>query len=244
MGAQPGLLRQAPGPEAGVERGPASSPAAPAPQAPPPAPTPPDRAAPRSAPPPPPHSRLDDAQALVTGTLFVALGLVLFRHAGLVTGGTAGIAFLAHYALGVPFGAAFFLVNLPFYVLAWRRMGARFTLKTFAAVALLSATAELLPRWIVLQSVHPLFAALLMGAGMLMLFRHRASLGGLNVLVLWLQERRGWRAGHVQLGLDSLVLLASLPWLTPPQLALSVAGAAALNFAIAMNHRPGRYLAM
>ena len=239
MGAHPGLLRPAPGPEAGAGRRPATLPA----------PTPPDRAvAPRAAPPPPPHSRLDDAQALVTGTLFVALGLVLFRHAGLVTGGTAGIAFLAHYALGVPFGAAFFLVNLPFYVLAWRRMGARFTLKTFAAVALLSAAAELLPRWIVLQSVHPLFAALggglLMGAGMLMLFRHRASLGGLNVLVLWLQERHGWRAGHVQLGLDSLVLLASWPWLTPLQLALSVAGAAALNFAIAMNHRPGRYLAM
>lgn len=203
---------------------------------------------PREAPAPPPHSRLDDAQALVTGTLFVALGLALFRHAGLVTGGTAGIAFLAHYALGWPFGLAFFLVNGPFYLLAWRRMGARFTLKTFAAVALLSATAEVLPHLLVLQSVHPLFAALggglLMGAGMLMLFRHRASLGGLNVLVLWLQERHGWRAGHVQLGLDSVVLLASLPFLTPLQLALSIAGAAALNFAIAMNHRPGRYLAM
>jgi uncharacterized membrane-anchored protein YitT (DUF2179 family) len=198
--------------------------------------------------PAPQHSGLDDVQALLTGTLFVALGLTLFRHAGLVTGGTAGIAFVAHYATGVPFGAAFFLINLPFYVLAWKRMGARFTLKTFAAVALLSAAAEWLPRWLVLQSVHPLFAALggglLMGAGMLMLFRHHASLGGLNVLVLWLQERRGWRAGHLQMGLDGLVLLASLPWLTPWQLGLSIAGAAALNFAIAVNHRPGRYLAM
>ena len=33
----------------------------------------------------------------------------------------------------------FFAVNLPFYWLGWRRMGARFTLKTFAAVALLSS---------------------------------------------------------------------------------------------------------
>lgn len=209
-----------------------------------PAPAPASTAAPTPA----PHSAIDDVQALVTGTLFVALGLTLFRHAGLVTGGTAGLAFVAHYAWGVPFGVAFFLINLPFYVLAWRRMGARFTLKTFAAVALLSATAEALPHLLVLQAVQPLFAALggglLMGAGMLMLFRHHASLGGLNVLVLWLQERRGWRAGHVQLGLDCLVLLASLPWLTGLQLALSVAGAAALNFAIALNHRPGRYLAV
>ena len=47
---------------------------------------------------PPPHTALDDAQALLTGTLFVSLGLALFRHAGLVTGGTAGLAFVAHYA--------------------------------------------------------------------------------------------------------------------------------------------------
>ena len=147
------------------------------------------------------HSLFDDAQALLTGTLFVALGLTLFRHAGLVTGGTAGIAFVLHYATGVAFGTAFFVINLPFYALAWQRMGRRFTVKTFMAVALLSVLAEWVPRWLQLQAVQPVFAAvgggLLMGAGFLILFRHRASLGGLNVLVLWLQDRFGWRAGKV-----------------------------------------------
>ena len=191
------------------------------------------------------HSLFDDAQALVTGTIFVALGLALFRHAGLVTGGTAGLAFIAHYATGVPFGAVFFTINLPFYAMAWQRMGRRFTLKTFAAVALLSASTELLPALLTLQQVHPAFAALggglLMGAGMLILFRHHASLGGFNVLVLWLQKLRGWRAGHVQLAIDVAVLLAATPWLSWQQLLLSVLGAAALNFALAVNHRPGRY---
>lgn len=194
------------------------------------------------------HSLFDDAQALITGTLFVALGLVLFRHAGLVTGGTAGIAFVLHYASGVPFGAAFFAINLPFYALAWRRMGRRFTVKTFVAVALLSLLAETVPAMLRLQDVNPLFAALggglLMGAGLLILFRHQASLGGLNVLVLWLQARYGWRAGLVQGGIDVAILLAASPWVAPPQLALSVLGAAALNFALAVNHRPGRYAAM
>lgn len=194
------------------------------------------------------HSLFDDAQGLLTGTLFVALALVLFRQAGLVTGGTAGLAFIAHYALGLPFGVAFFAINLPFYALAWRRMGARFTLKTFAAVALLSVLAEAVPRWVVLQSVHPAFAALggglLMGAGLLILFRHRASLGGLNVLVLWLQETRGWRAGKVQMGLDALILLAAGPWIGAQALLWSVLAAVALNFALAVNHKPGRYAAV
>jgi len=204
---------------------------------------------PRPPPPaPPPHTALDDAQALLTGTLFVSLGLALFKHAGLVTGGTAGLAFIAHYATAVPFGVAFFLINLPFYALSWQRMGARFTLKTFAAVGLLSAFSEAMPVLLQLQQVQPVFAALggglLMGAGMLMLFRHHASLGGLNMVALWLQEQYGWRAGHVQLTLDVLILLASTPWLSPLQLALSVAGAVTLNLTLALNYRQGRYAAV
>ena len=195
----------------------------------------------------PRHSLFDDAQAVMTGTLFVALALMLFRQAGLITGGTAGIALVAHYASGWRFGALFFVVNLPFYWLAWRRMGRRFTLKTFAAVALLSALSELLPVWLAIERVHPLFAALagglLAGAGFLILFRHRASLGGLNVLVLWLQDRFGWRAGYTQLALDVCILLASTPWVDAQRLALSVLAAAAMNLALAVNHRPDRYVA-
>lgn len=193
------------------------------------------------------HSLFEDLQGLATGTLFVALGLVLLRHAGLLTGGTAGIALVLHYATGWPFGALFFTLNLPFYWLAWRRLGPRFTVKTFAAVALLSALAESLPGWLQLGAVAPLFAALggglLIGAGFIILFRHRASLGGLNVLVLWLQERFGWRAGMVQMAIDCSILLCAWRWLSWQQLALSIAAAVAMNFALAVNHRPGRYTA-
>ncbi|MEY4979646.1 MAG: hypothetical protein RLZZ352_1916 [Pseudomonadota bacterium] len=194
-----------------------------------------------------PHTLFDDLQALVTGVLFVSLGLALFKHVGLMTGGTVGLAFLAHYASGWAFGLLFFAINLPFYWLAWRRMGPRFTLKTLAAVSLLTLLTELLPQWLTLQAVNPLFAAvaggLLVGAGFIILFRHKASLGGLNVLVMWCQERFGWRAGVVQMLIDSSILLASWPWLDAPRLALSILAALAMNFALAVNHKPGRYVA-
>lgn len=193
------------------------------------------------------HSGFDDAQGLVTGVLLVALGLALLREVGLVTGGTAGIALVLHYATGWPFGAVFFAVNLPFYALAWQRMGRRFTLKTLAAVSLMSALSGPLPQWLGLHEVQPLFGTLagglLIGVGFVILFRHRASLGGLNVVVLWLQEKRGWRAGHLQLAIDVLILLAASPWVDLPRLGLSVLAAAAMNFSLAINHRPDRYVA-
>ena len=126
-------------------------------------------------------------------------------------------------------------------------MGPRFTLKTLAAVSLLTLLTELLPQWLTLQAVNPIFAAvaggLLVGAGFIILFRHKASLGGLNVLVMWCQERFGWRAGVVQMLIDSSILLASWPWLDAQRLALSILAALAMNFALAVNHKPGRYVA-
>jgi uncharacterized membrane-anchored protein YitT (DUF2179 family) len=85
---------------------------------------------------------------------------------------------------------------------------------------------------------------LLIGMGMLALFRHRASLGGVGIVALYLQDRFGWRAGLIQLGID-LVILALAFMVTSPFIVLcSVIGALAMNFFIAVNHRTDRYIAL
>ena len=193
-----------------------------------------------------PHSALEDFHALVAGSLFVALGVVLFGHAGMATGGTAGLAFLLHYASGYAFGPIFFVINPPFYVFAVRSLGWPFAVKTFIAVAMLSGWTMVMPSLIHIETVQPVFAALagglLAGMGLLALARHKASLGGIGVLALYLQEKHGWRAGKVQMGVDCAIVLAAVFVLDPWPIALSIFGAVAMNFVLAINHRPGRYL--
>lgn len=194
------------------------------------------------------HSLAEDALALVTGTAFVALGLSIYIHAKLMTGSSAGLALLAHYATGYPFGVVFFAINLPFYALAVARMGWPFTIRTFIAVALISAFSRLTPDWIAFAHVDPLYAALagggLQGMGLLILFRHRTGLGGFNILALWLQEKYAIRAGWFQLGVDLVVMLLALGAIGVKATALSVLGAVALNVILGINHRPGRYVGM
>lgn len=190
----------------------------------------------------------DDLQGLFTGTLFAAFGVFLMQNAGLVPGGTVGLALVGHYTLGLDVGAALFLVNLPFYALAWLRMGRAFTLRSALAVSLLSLWSWGLPRLVEVQQLDGVVAAvlggLLCGAGILFLFRHGASLGGFNVLALWLQERLGWPAGKVQMGLDAAVVLGG-GWMAGDlrRVGLSVLAVVALNLALVYNHRPGRYRA-
>ena len=83
-----------------------------------------------------------------------------------------------------------------------------------------------------------------MGAGFLMLFRHRASLGGVGILALYLQDSRGWRAGKVQMAIDCAIVAAAFAIVDPQRVVYSVVGAVALNLILAINHKPGRYIAM
>lgn len=192
------------------------------------------------------HSLLDDAHALIAGALFVSLGLTMYAYVGLLTGGVAGVAFLLSYRTGINLGALFFVINLPFYGLAWRQLGWEFTLKTFVAVAMVSGFTALAPRVVSFDTLDPWVAALLggilIGFGLLALLRHRASVGGVNIVAQYLQEKRGWSAGKVQMAVDCGVVLAAFTVVQPQRVLQSMLGAVAMSAILVLNHRPGRYL--
>jgi uncharacterized membrane-anchored protein YitT (DUF2179 family) len=193
------------------------------------------------------HSLLEDAQGLLTGTLLCALGLQFLGQAGLVTGQTAGLALVIGYATGWAFGIVFFVINLPFYWLGWRRIGPAFTVKSFCSVGLLAGLSALLPRYMDVSAVHPLVAGILFGVtsgvGLLILFRHGSSLGGIGIVALMVQDRTGLRAGWLQMGFDAALFLLALIWIPADRVLWSLPGVIVLNLTIAVNHRRDRYIA-
>ena len=192
------------------------------------------------------HSLHEDVLAMLLGTLFVAFGVVIYSKAVLLVGGMAGMALLLQYLTGMSFWLAFSVINLPFYYLALKRMGWRFTLRAFVAVSLVSLLSRLTPYWVDFSRLDPAYAAVigggLCGTGLLMLFRHRTGIGGVNILAIFLQETWGIRAGYFQLAVDLAILGAAFFVLTPEHLLLSILGATVVNMIIGMNHKPGRYL--
>lgn len=196
----------------------------------------------------PGHSLLEDAQALLTGTLLCALGLQFLGQSGLITGQTAGAALVISYASGWAFGVVFFLINLPFYWLGYRRIGLAFTVKSFVSVCLLAGLSALLPQYLNVSSVQPLAASILFGVtsgvGLLILFRHGSSLGGVGIVALMLQDSTGLRAGWLQMGFDVVLFALALLWLPADRVLWSLPGVAVLNLVIAVNHRRDRYIAV
>lgn len=191
------------------------------------------------------HRLYEDALAIFMGTLIMSLGIVIYSKAMLLTGSTSGLALLLQYATGAAFWLVFSLVNLPFYILAVKRLGWMFALRTFIAVSLVSLFSQLTAGWVEIARLDPVYAAIvgggLMGTGLLILFRHRTGLGGINIVAIYLQERFGIRAGYFQLAVDFAILAAASFVLPPANLVLSVVGAAVVNMTLAINHKPGRY---
>ena len=193
-----------------------------------------------------PHSPWDDVIGILTGTFVASLGIFLLKASGVVTGGTAGLSLLLSYLLDRPFATLFLVVNLPFFALAAWKKGWNFTARTALSVSLVSAFSHVHTQVFGHLQLSPLYAAiggnLLAGVGILILFRHKSSLGGFNIIALLAQERLGLRAGYVQLALDAVVVLSALTVVSPANVALSALGAVVLNLSLATNHRPGRYL--
>ncbi len=166
--------------------------------------------------------------AIIAGCILVSLGLLLLRHAQVVTGGTAGLALSLSYLLELPFALLFFVINIPFYVFSFVRMGWSFTLSTIMSVCIVSLVSSLgawLPLFDLPALVGTTLGSVLCGFGLSTLFMNRASLGGVNIVAIFLQQRLGWNPGIVNFVFDSIVVCIgfySVGWYEAILSALSV----------------------
>jgi len=176
-----------------------------------------------------------------------AVGLTVLIQLGLITGQIAGLALILSDLLGLNFGLLFFALNFPFYVFGWRKMGLRFTVKSLASVACLSVLTEIIPTALPLGAVDMLWGIIVFGIvtsiGLIAVFRHGGSIGGMTVLAVYLQRSGLAKAGHVQMAFDAALFAVAI-WLYPWSIIVwSLAGAVILNMMIALNHRNDRYIA-
>ncbi|MEO9887481.1 MAG: YitT family protein [Balneola sp.] len=194
------------------------------------------------------HTLPEDLLAISVASVLLSFGIALFSELNFLIGGTAGVAFLTQYASGFSFGEVFFVINIPFYLLAFWKLGWVFTLKTFITVFLVSFCTEYVPLVFEFGDINPLYGAalggFLIGTGLLMLFRHKASLGGLNIVSIYLQKFHNVNAGRFQMCVDILIIVGAIFVVDVMAIVYSIVASVFLNLILAVNHRPGRYLAL
>lgn len=193
------------------------------------------------------HGVVEDIFAVTTSTLIAAFGIQLLSVAQVVTGGMAGLTLLISSLINQPFGLLYPLISVPFLILGLLKRGLNFTLRSMTAIALLAIWTLLIDELVQFESISAWFAAvfgnLLIGVGMLMMFRHRTSLGGFNIIALLVQDKFHVSAGKTQMVLDVLVVGGFAIYSFNENSIWAILGAITLNLVLALNHRPDRYTA-
>ncbi|WP_445505539.1 YitT family protein [Niallia sp. 03091] len=150
---------------------------------------------------------------ILIGCLVVSVGVLILRHSHLVTGGTAGLSLSLSYLIHLPFSFLFFIVNIPFYIFSFIRMGWKFTISTISAVTILSLITGI-DQWIPSFSIFPLTGAIIggviIGFGLSILFLNGSSLGGFNILSLFLQKKLNWNPGKINFLFDFIVVISGI----------------------------------
>lgn len=162
---------------------------------------------------------------VVAGNLLYAMTVKLFLiPAGLVTGGTTGIALAMHQGLGIPISLFVLIFNVMMLVIGYFLLGRTFAIttiiSTFTYPAALELWDRLLGEWVVTQDILlcTLFSGLGIGLSLGIVIRAGASTGGMDIPPLVLN--RYFRI-PVSLSLyvfDFCILMAQAFWSTPDKL--------------------------
>ncbi len=136
--------------------------------------------------------------------------LILPNH--IADGGITGIAIIIHYLFGWPVSYAVFLLNLPLFIIGLKIVGRRFLIYSIFGVAALAFVLNATLNIAVLTNdplLASIFAGVLSGIGMGLIFRSRGSLGGTDILAIFFSRTTQFSVGQIILGIDAVIFLGT-----------------------------------
>ncbi len=155
---------------------------------------------------------------IIVGSLILAAGFVFFiTPYKIVPGGVYGISIILHYLLGTPVGMVALAFDIPLTLIGIRVLGPRFGFKTvlgFSLTAIFNDTLTIFWGYRPLVEGDPLlssiFGGVLVGFGLGLMFRSKATSGGSDIVASILHKYTKLPLGQLMIMVDSVIVLIGL----------------------------------
>ncbi len=131
--------------------------------------------------------------------LFITLGAFITAAAletfllpnNIIDGGVIGISMMAHYITKWNLGLLIFCINIPFILLAIRKLGVKFILHTLFATAMLAFATNVFHGFHVTEDLilSAIFGGIILGFGVGLILRNNASLDGTEMLSITISKK-------------------------------------------------------
>lgn len=157
-----------------------------------------------------------NAFLILLGCIIMGLSYALFlipHH--FVPGGVSGIAMILNFFSGFPVGATIMVLNVPIFLLGLKTMGKRYVLNSLAGMVVSSVFIDLFHEVLKVPSAtgNPVLASIyggvMLGVGLGIVFRGRASTGGSDIIGMVLSKYTGMSLGYGIMVTDFVVISAS-----------------------------------
>lgn len=162
---------------------------------------------------------------IMIGAMIAALAIEGFLAPyKIIDGGVIGISMILDYILSQKFGGTYlgiltFCINLPFIILAFKKLGWKFVFYTFYAVAIFSVStmvfAHLLHHQPLLHEMHndliliSVFGGIILGTGVGLVLKNGGSLDGTEIVAVLTTKRLGFSVGEIVLFINLFIFTAA-----------------------------------
>ncbi len=152
---------------------------------------------------------------ILIGTLLVSLGYVYFiTPYKIIPGGIYGISIVLHHTFGLPVGLTALAFNIPLTIIGTRVLGPRFGTKTVVGFVLTSVFVDVLSYFSEFKPLvdsdpllSSIFGGALVGAGVGLIFKSKATSGGSDVIAMIIARYTRLPLGQLMMGVDSVIVL-------------------------------------
>lgn len=146
---------------------------------------------------------------ILGGILYsVAINCFLSRN-NILNGGFTGVATILNYLFDLPIGTVLFIMNIPVFAIAFKKLGARFVLRTVWATLINSTLIDIgvfLPVYRNDLLLSSLFGGALTGIALGIIFIRNATTGGVDIIAKLIQIKKP----HISLGRSILIFDAAI----------------------------------
>lgn len=138
-----------------------------------------------------------------------------FQPGHVYSSGATGLAqvlsAVSHRLFGfeIPISLAFYAINLPLLVLAWYKIGHKFTIFTFITVSMSSLFIQIVPQVTLTTDplINAIFGGLVMGTGIGLGLKSRISSGGTDIVSLTIRKKTGRDVGNISLMVNGMIMI-------------------------------------
>jgi uncharacterized membrane-anchored protein YitT (DUF2179 family) len=161
-------------------------------------------------------SQLIDGLLIVAGCTLMGLAYSLFlipHH--FVPGGVSGISIIVNYFARLPVGVLIIVLNVPIFLLGLRTMGKKYVAGSLFGMVLCSLLIDFFHEVLKVRSatqnevLASIYGGIMLGIGLGLVFRGRASTGGSDIVGMILSKYTGMSLGFSIMVTDFLIISAS-----------------------------------